>query len=71
MPEYGVIEHVRPPRCPQSGVDVAPMTVFGTKSGGYQAICPECSKLLWLNRHPTDDGVSLDYTFPEHIGVQS
>ena len=66
----GVIEHERPPRCSTSGADVEHEGVFGTKSGGYQAICPECHKLLWLNNHLADDGVSLDYTFPEHIGKE-
>jgi hypothetical protein len=63
----GVIEHVRPPRCLASGREVEPMTVSVSPGGGYLAKCPECDKTLWLNKHSAD-GVSLDYTFPEHIG---
>jgi NAD-dependent SIR2 family protein deacetylase len=66
----GVIEHVRPPRCSQSGADVDPVTVSVTKTGGYWAKCPECDKKLWLNKQLSTDVVSFDYTFPEHIGRQ-
>jgi len=66
----GVIEHIRPPRCPASGQEVAPMTVSVTETRGYYADCPECSKRLCLNKHPASDNVSLDFTFPEHIGRQ-
>jgi hypothetical protein len=46
------------------------MTVSVTETRGYYADCPECSKRLWLNKHPASDNVSLDFTFPEHIGRQ-
>jgi len=66
----GVIEHVRPPRCSGSGADVDPITVSVTETRGYWAKCPECYKTLWLNKQPASDNVSLDFTFPEHIGRQ-
>jgi len=49
---------------------VDPMTVSVTKTRGYWANCPECGKTLWLNKQAAPDGVSLDFTFPEHIGRQ-
>ena len=66
----GVIEHVRPPRCPKSGADVDYKTIVA-QGKAYTAQCPDCSKVLWLNKHidpysPTD----LMFTFPEHIGLQ-
>jgi predicted RNA-binding Zn-ribbon protein involved in translation (DUF1610 family) len=71
MPEkYGVIEHERPPRCSASGADVDPMAVSVTMTGGYLANCPECGKVLWLNKQAADTLGSIAYAFPEHVGRQ-
>lgn len=63
----GVIEHERPPRCPKSGADVDYKTVV-SQGKAYQAQCPDCEKVLWLNKQAF--GPDLVFTFPEHIGVQ-
>ena len=67
----GVIQHNRPTACPKAGKEVEPIVVRVGAEGSakaYQATCPECGKTLWLNRRVADDGVSLVFHFPEHIG---